>query len=462
MMTAVSPARRAIGLVVIAGVVALPAAAERAPAAPHGRLEQLAGERGCVHPTGINRCAAGRGLVSPQDVVVSPDGRHVYVAGGESHSVAVFRRVLPTGRLEQLPGRRGCVAHRGIGPCAQARALARPSALAISPDGRHVYVSAAGSNALAVFARNRRTGALSQLPGSAGCLSQLPGGGCQDGRALNEPLGVAVSPDGRRVYVAANRAPAAVAVLTRARGTGALTQPDGAAGCVAVGGRDGCAPVRALRAPEDIVVGTDSRTVYIADLRGDAVVILRRWPGGLRQPEGADGCIAMSVAGGCAAGHALRGPADLAVAHRGRSLYVAASEADTVANLRIDPRTGALEQARGKAGCIRQEGSRRCAAGRTLDEVWGVATSPDGLNLYSVSAKVNALGATARRPSTGALTPLPGRYACFIRGGGFGCPEGRGLTVAVAVTVSPDGRNVYAASEDIYLGSVAVFRRFVR
>jgi hypothetical protein len=34
--------------------------------------------------------------------------------------------------------------------------------------------------------------------------------------------------------------------------------------------------------------------------------------------------------------------------------------------------------------------------------------------------------------------------------------------VAVAVTVSPDGRNVYVASEDAYLGGVAIFRRYVR
>ena len=59
---------------------------------------------------------------------------------------------------------------------------------------------------------------------------------------------------------------------------------------------------------------------------------------------------------------------------------------------------------------------------------------------------------------------MPGRYGCFIRGRGglFGCPEGRGLTVAVSVTVSRDGRNVYVASEDTYLGSVAIFRRIAR
>ena len=72
------------------------------------------------------------------------------------------------------------------------------------------------------------------------------------------------------------------------------------------------------------------------------------------------------------------------------------------------------------------------------------------------------LSAMARNQTTGRLSQLPGRFACFIRAGGFGCPEGRGLTVAVAVTVSPDGRNVYVASEDTYLGSLAVFRRLAR
>ena len=74
------------------------------------------------------------------------------------------------------------------------------------------------------------------------------------------------------------------------------------------------------------------------------------------------------------------------------------------------------------------------------------------------------LGAMARnhvdRPARAAarqvrlLHPRPRRAS--------GCPEGRGLTVAVAVTVSPDGRNVYVASEDTYLGSVAIFRRLAR
>ncbi len=399
-------------------------------------------------------------MSSPQDIAVSPDGRHVYVASYGSHAVAAFARERRSGRLTQLPGRRGCVAHLGVGPCAAARALARPSALAISPDGRNVYITAAGSNSLVAFARNRRTGALTQLPGATGCLSQLPGGGCFDGRALNEPVAVAVSPDGARVYVAGRRFPSAVAILARAR-DGSLTQAPGPGGCVAYQGRDGCAGARAMRSPEGMAVSPDGRAVYVAAMGSDAVVVLRRDGDGLAQPPGPAGCISMNPSAGCIAGRALDGPVDLAVSPDGHSVYAAASVSDAVASLRTTPE-GGLRQAGGRPGCIRQKGTRRCVPGRLLDEAWGVAVSPDGHNLYAVSSKLNSLAAIGRTRSTGVPAQLPDRFACFIRSGGFGCPEGRGLTVAVAVTVSPDGRNVYVASEDAYLGGVAIFRRFVR
>jgi DNA-binding beta-propeller fold protein YncE len=430
-----------------------------AAAAPAGRLVQPAGARGCIHHSGVNRCARGRAVESPEDIALSPDGRHVYVASYGSHAVAVFARARRNGDLEQLPGRRGCVGHEGAGPCASARALARPSAVAVSPDGGNVYVAASGSNSLAVFERNRRTGALRQLPGAKGCLSQLAGGGCFDGRALNEPVAVAVSPDGARVYVAGRRFPSAVAVLQRAR-DGALTQQSGEAGCVSQGESEGCATARALRSPEDVVVSPDGRFVYVAGMRSNAVAVLRSGPEGLTQLEGAEACMARTAVEGCATGRGLRGPVELSIAPDGRDLYTASSLGDAVAVLRRNRTTGELRQPRGRKGCISQGGTGgRCIVGRALDEVWGVATSPDGRNVYAVSARVNAMGIIARNETTGTLAPLPGRFACFIRGRGQGCPEGRGLTVAVAVTVSPDGRNVYVASEDSHLGAIAIFRR---
>jgi DNA-binding beta-propeller fold protein YncE len=154
---------------------------------------------------------------------------------------------------------------------------------------------------------------------------------------------------------------------------------------------------------------------------------------------------------------------DLAISPDGRYVYAASAIGDAVAILRRDRATGVLSQNLSRSGCISQSGGGgRCTVGRGLDEVWGIALSPDGRNLYAVSSKVNMLSVIGRNQVSGRLTQLPGRFACFIRGRGLSCPEGRGLTVAVAVTVSPDGRNVYVASEDSYLGAVAVFRRLAR
>ncbi len=429
-------------------------------AAPTGRLVQPKGQDGCIHRRGTNRCARGRALTSPEDVVVSPDGRHVYVAAYSSHAIAAFSRDRRTGTLEQLPGRRGCVHHRNrSGGCTVGRALGGPIALAVSPDGRNIYVASAASDAVTTFSRNRRTGALRQAAGLKGCISARPGDDCLVGRALNEPTSLAVSPDGDRVYVAGRRFPSGVAILARAS-DGSLTQADGPAGCVTHRGGFDCASARAISAPEEVVVSPDSRHVLVAGMRSDAVAVLMSGPGGLSQADGAAGCIARGTTEGCAPAHTLRGPVDLAMSPDGRFVYTASSIADGIAVLRRDRGTGALTQPSGRAGCLSQKGGGgRCHVGRALDEVWSVAVSPDGRNVYSVSSKVNMLGAISREGGSGELAQLPGRYGCFIRAGFGGCPDGRGLTVAVAVAVSPDGRNVYVASEDVYLGAVAIFRR---
>jgi DNA-binding beta-propeller fold protein YncE len=88
----------------------------------------------------------------------------VYAAAEDSTSglmgVAAFARDQANGALAQLAGVSGCVAPRGRGGCARGRTLDDAHSVAVSPDGRSVYVASPGgerlsdSGGVAVFARS--------------------------------------------------------------------------------------------------------------------------------------------------------------------------------------------------------------------------------------------------------------------------------------------------------------------
>ena len=176
--------------------------------------------------------------MSPVHVEVSPDGQHVYVASKDSNAVAVFARNTTTGALTQLSGQAGCIAANGAGGCASGRGLVSPIHVEVSPDGQHVYVAARDSHAVASFARNVTTGVLTQLPGLAGCIAENGDGvTCAVGAGLREAVFVTMSPDGTNLYVASQLSNA-VATFARNTLTGGLTQLPGVAGCVSEDGSD--------------------------------------------------------------------------------------------------------------------------------------------------------------------------------------------------------------------------------
>ena len=78
-----------------------------------------------------------------------------------------------------------------------------------------MYVAALLSSAVAEFARDSRTGALTQLPGGDACVSNDGSGGlCTDGKGLHSATSVAISANGRSVYVGSQLDPA-VSVFAR-------------------------------------------------------------------------------------------------------------------------------------------------------------------------------------------------------------------------------------------------------
>ena len=209
---------------------------------------------------------------------MSPNDKNVYVTSAGSNAIAVFARDVKTGALTQLAGTAGCVSEDGTGgQCADGKALLSPFAVAVSQNGKSVYVASRDSNAVAVFARDFKTGALTQLAGTAGCVSEDGSGGeCADGNGLVGAVSVAVTRNGRSVYVASETSNA-VSAFARDTKTGALTQLAGTNGCTSESGTGGtCADGVALTEARAVVLPRNAKHAYVASSTSDAVAAFKR------------------------------------------------------------------------------------------------------------------------------------------------------------------------------------------
>ncbi len=111
-----------------------------------------------------------------------------------------------------------------------------------------------------------------------------------------------------------------------------------------------------------------------------------------------------------------------------------------------DPATGTLTQLDGTDGCISAAGGTDCGMGKGLDGARFVLVSPDGENVYVASQDANAIAVFDRDGTTGTLTQKSADAAC-ISESGSGCTDGNGLGRPVFLAISPDGATLYAASE---------------
>ncbi len=395
------------------------------------------------------------GLTGAAALALSPDGESLYVAGAGEDAVAVFGRNPLLGALTFVQVRRD-----GVGGV---DGLAGAAAVAVSPDGRHVYVAGRGESAIAVFSRDAAaSGSLSfrQVlrntdPGVSG---------------LAAVSGLALSPDGRHLY-AVGATPGSIAVFSRdasaaSPGFGNLAFVE----AFADGDLQGPLAIDRLGGARAVAVSPEGGHLYVAAEGDGAISVFRRAavatdPGfGRLTYLGARHAAEAPVGpGGLPSG--LAGARSLAIAADGQHVYAAGGASDAVVVFQRNPTTGALKflesRADGTVGPCLPVGNSCIVS--SLDGAAGVAVSPAGGHVYVASAGDSAIAAFERAGAPPAFSFVGGRPGQSppqpVRDGDPLAPSGAvdGIESASAVAVSGDGRCLFALG----LGdrAIAAFRR---
>jgi DNA-binding beta-propeller fold protein YncE len=171
---------------------------------------------GCVGQlAGCSPTSPSDAVSAPIAVAVSADGSSVY-ASSNGGAVDEFQRNTTTGALTF----QGCIGAEVAGCTVPSKpnSMHALGDVVISPDGTSVYAGGE-TGSIATFTRNTSTGALTFTE----CIGYLPE--CNRPSvyfAVNEPLSLAISPDGANLY-AGNFNNDLVDVFSREAGTGKLT-----------------------------------------------------------------------------------------------------------------------------------------------------------------------------------------------------------------------------------------------
>ncbi len=189
-------------------------------------------------------------LLDVRDLLVSPDGRHVYAAAAGTDSIAIFERDDSRGEL-----RFSDVVSGRIDPTMVHRA---PVSLTASPDGEQVYAAFRDSSSILVFDRDPVSGALA--------LAQTVVEGVDGARGIRTVAAVEMRPDGRALYVA-SPSDDSLAVYLRDAATGHLTFRQ-----IHIHLVHG---VRALRGAEIIRMNQSGTIVYVSGRETDIAVFVR-------------------------------------------------------------------------------------------------------------------------------------------------------------------------------------------
>jgi DNA-binding beta-propeller fold protein YncE len=358
-----------------------------------------------------------KGLNLPYGLTVSPDGENVYVASYGDEAVAEFKRNTETGVLTQLEGANNCISDTSLSECGTTTGvigLKEAIGVVVSPDGKNVYVAAGARSAegdIAEFARGAE-GALVQLSGEEACIGEKVAG-CKEGQHLQGSEDLAVSPGGKNVYANSYHSNAVIELKRTA--AGALEPLASPAECVSSEALTGCTQVKSVGGALGIAISPGGEDLYASSGNENAVAVFKRGAEGALEQLTKDPCVT-DEASGCEPPGAddlvgLKYARRLTVSPDGTNVYVAGQEDHAIVELArtVTPTVATVVPARGApegktSVTIRGSNFREGAAvefeGKAATNVtvhsagWITAESPAGSGVQHV-AVTNPAGESA-------------------------------------------------------------------
>jgi len=334
------------------------------------------------------------GIDYPFRLAVSPDGKHIYVPGIYDDALAVFARDPVDGTMSFVEVQRDGIDTPNMPDF--------PKETAVSPDGNNVYVTTEWSNgewvgSVVAYSRNPDTGALTFLAKYRNGVDGIDG--------MAQAFAVSVSEDGENVFVTG---PNSIAVFNRNTNDGLLTFS-----ASFVNGVDG---VDGLSGAFDFALSPDDEYLYVG---GTYISLFRRNSSGILTYVGVMTSALSTVS--------------IEISNDGQYLYAIGQDANTnTAGVMVfarDINNGTLTHIatyfNGENGVV------------SLDGMYGLSISPDGRYIYVAATYGNALGVFARNQDTGELH--------FVEAHKYGVNGVEGNN-PWAVAVSPDSTTVYVSA----------------
>ncbi len=339
----------------------------------------------------------------------------------------------------------GCIEDNDVGPdgctvALGADGLEQARDVLVAPDGGDVYAVGFDDEAIVPLHRNTSTGGLEYVES---CISdtQASAEACGNTIGLNGASTVAISPDSNSVYTG-SEIDDAIVHFDRDPLTGALDQQ--------ICTEDDTAPdancaqqVDAMNDVRSVVVSPDGEHVYAAGFADSAIQILDRntASGAISDAD----CVEDATVGasGCAtSSEGLQSVRGIAISPDGASVYTLSEGDDAIIHFSRNSGTGALTF----VGCFADDGGGgepTCTQTPGLSNAYAAAVSPDGASVYVAANSDHAIKRFNRSTASGVLDP----QGCVDDSGTAACAQSMvGLDSPVRVLVSSDNRSVYASA----------------